>query len=587
MRCRLALTLLGLAVAGPALAQEPETRYWPLREINFPVPVEKFTGAAQKPSKLRFSVRPEGQSWKEVDARAPDDLDLTNSEEGKRGFRYVSPSDGTYDFCLQLEYPNGDRSPRDAARSAQYRIVFDTKPPAVRAAKLGRTGIEWDVSDENLKPDGIEIQARWPDEANSRFKTVTRRDFKPKPRDLYTWTTLKPGESLEVRILARDKANNETASPPIRIPSATAGEGLGGALAGNPGRDPLAGGGGSGGGGGPAQKVEFSNTRELIITSKLAKVTRSGVVKSHLFVRTPTTNWARAEPGEKAEQIVAGENKEITWNYAVKGDGQYGFIVVPENAAGGRDPDPEPADPAQFLITVDTVDPVVSDVAAVVKPGARGNPKVEITWNARDENLESLPILVEYGIAPAGPWKPISPGGGKIANSGSTTWDITDDIKEWKFWIKVSATDLAKRTGSKSLDPDKPVIVDTDTPKARIEKVTGNPSGRTSGGPAGAPVVPTAGGGEPARFPVPAPQAEAPKIEPPKPTSPAAPSPLPEPRPPATPAPAGPPKPGEMPKPVGTAPNSTGGPGVPIPPPPKPDQPVTIPLPEPLPAPGG
>ncbi len=569
MRCRLALTLLGLAVAGPAFAQEPETRYWPLREINFPVPVEKFAGAAQKPSKLRFSVRPEGQSWKEVDARAPDDLDLTDSEAGKRGFRYVSPSDGTYDFCLQLEYPNGDRSPRDAARSAQYRIVFDTRPPAVRAAKLGRTGIDWDVSDENLKPDGIEIQARWPDEANSRFKTVTRRDFKPKPRDSYTWTTLKPGESLEVRILARDKANNETASPPIRIPSGAAGEGLG-ALTGNPGRDPLT-------GGGPAQKVEFSNTRDLIITSKLAKVTRSGVVKSHLFVRTPTTNWAKADPGEKAEQIVAGENKEITWNYSVKNDGQYGFIVIPENAAGGRDPDPDPADPAQFLITVDTVKPVVSDVAAVVKPGARGNPKVEITWAASDENLESLPILVEYAADSApGQWKAV--GAGKIANSGSTIWDITDDIKDWKFLIRVTATDLAKHQGSKIID--KPVIVDTDTPKARIEKVTGNPTGRTSNGAAGAPpVVPTAGGDEPARFPVPAPQAEAPKpsVGPP----PGGVSPLPSPAPTPTTAPVLPPPPTPVP---GAPRNNSDGPQVP---PLPPDKPVTIPLPEPLPTPGG
>lgn len=150
-----------MVTAGVASAQgdAPDVRYWPLREINFPVPLERYGRDSAKPAKLHFHVYDRG-AWSEYAVKGLNDLDLIDSETKKRGFRYVSPADGQYDFALQLESASGELTPRTADLSPQYRVIIDTRPPLVRAARVGKTGIEWEAVDENLAANGVRIEAR-------------------------------------------------------------------------------------------------------------------------------------------------------------------------------------------------------------------------------------------------------------------------------------------------------------------------------------------------------------------------------------------------------------------------------------------
>ena len=489
IRRRRLLAFIGLGVCLGAMpsqshAQE-DTRYWPLREINFPVPVDRLPAGASKPAKLRFSVRPEGGQWREAESRAPDNLDLIDRSADRRGFRYTSPADGSYDFCLQQEMGNGERVPRDGELTPQYKVIFDTKPPIVRVNRTAATTIEWDVSDENLLADGIQIEARWA--GTPTFMPINPRGFRPKPRDTYTWVAgpdrndLHPGDKLDVRVVARDKANHSTSSEIVRLAleggdANSAPEPRGESTPRGADRNP---------------GIEYSNSRDLKILSKVQQVTRSGITKSHLFVRTPETNWAKVK--EQPEAIAPdAKDPVINWKYSVERDGRYGFIVIPENGAGGRDPDPRDADPAQFLIEVDTVAPKVTEVAASSRSGPGGTPQVEITWRAEDANLEAYPIRIEYSETgdPNGKWISVNGDRGPLPNSGRFTWTVGDEVKPWKFFVRVSATDMAKQTGQGTTK--EPVKVDLATPKATIETIAAA-NGARAQSPRDNSVQPTAG----------------------------------------------------------------------------------------------
>ena len=496
-----AIGLILAAVAVQSASAQEETRYWPLREINFPVPVDRLPAGAQKPAKLRFHVRPEGGQWKEADSRAPDNLELIDRGADRRGFRYTSPGDGAYDFCLQQELPGGERVPRDGALTAQYRVVFDTKPPAVKVDKTSGTTINWDVTDENLRDDGIVLEARWAGEPT--FMPINP-GFRPKPRDRYTWSDLLPGERLDVRVTARDKANHTSSSEIVRLARDGSSPGRAETASGGDNRPPAPGNPG----------IEYSASRDLKIVSKVQQVTRSGITKSHLFVRTPETNWAKVK--EQPEAIQPGaKDPSLTWNYTVERDGRYGFIVIPESGAGGRDPDPRDADPAQFLIEVDTRAPKVSEVAASSRTGPGGAPQVEVTWKADDANLESYPIRIDYSETgdPNGKWTSINGDRGPLPNSGRYTWAVGEDVKPWKFFVRVSATDLAKLTGSGVTK--EPVKVDLATPKATIETIAAA-NGQRAARAADAPVRP-ASGDAPRPLPAsgPGPSGAAPPLPPP------------------------------------------------------------------------
>ena len=473
-----ALIAIACAVGAPAAAQE-ETRYWSRREINFPVPVDRLPTGPQRPAKLIFHVRPEGGSWKQADSRAPDNLELVDRDADRRGFRYTAPADGTYEFCLQQELASGERVPRDGALTPQYRVVFDTKPPVVNLSRAGNTGLQWDISDDNLRDDGVKIEYRW----------AGRPDFIPfdpgyrfKPRDKYTWAGLQPRDRLEVRVLARDKANLTTSSEIVTLSL----DGDGGRPA--PRGEPA----GGVGGARPAETnpgIEYSASRELKILSKVQTVTRSGIRKSHLFVRTPETNWQKVK--EKPEEIEPeAKDPTITWNWTAERDGRYGFIVIPENGAGGRDPDPRDSDPAQFLIEVDTRKPVVTEVAASPHPGPGGMPQVEITWKAEDDNLDSHPIRIEYSESgdPNGKWVSVNGDRGPLPNTGRFTWTVGEDVKPWKFFVRVSATDLAKLSGSAITK--EPAKIDLATPKATIETIAAA-NGKQSAGATNDPIKAT------------------------------------------------------------------------------------------------
>jgi hypothetical protein len=466
------LTLGVTAVCAPAPAAD-DVIYWPRREITFPVPVEKIQSMSPRPTKLRFYASPPRGKWEVVDERTPDALEVLDREKNRRGFRYTSPADGEYEFASQYVYAGGDEQPPRSELTAQYRVVFDTRPPVVRIAAVGRSGVEWDIRDDNLHPDGVELQVRWVGQS----KWVPRSPKSFSSRDSYTWSDLTTRQPLEVRILARDRAGHEGVSQVVTLPTTGSGGGLdtGDPILRNPGGvDPAPRGttrGGSGFGNPddfPVQpQIEYANTRSLTVESRLTRVTRSGVKSANLWMNEGKGAW-HFEKSQPLDITAATIDPLVKIPYDVKADGLYGFIVIPVNGAGGKQDDPKRDDPPQFLIEVDTVRPVVKVTGHKVSPGGAVGPRVELDWTATDKNLMTEPVLIEYSEDKLD-WKPVH--AGKLSNAGRYAWEV-EDKNLWKFFVRVRAVDKAGNTGEALYE--KEITVDTDVPAARIEKVQGS-----------------------------------------------------------------------------------------------------------------
>jgi hypothetical protein len=471
------LAIVGLmATPGISLAQEsspgPETKYWPLQKISFPVDVERLSSLNPKPQKLRFFAAAPGGKFDLVSERRVDELeDIVdqNSRTARRGFNYTCRADGTEEFALQYVFANNEVSPLTAKLAPQYRIVFDTRPPSVRLAAVAATSVDWVVEDENLVADSVRLEVRYPEQ--SKWTPVGVRAFGT--RDRYTWSNIPAGKILEVRVTARDKAGHEGVSQVVQLPATNNGTRI--PRAGDPpSTDPYALRPAGTGFGNPDDfqarpQIEYVNTNKLTVRSKFTRVTRSGIDAAILWVNDGKSAWKEEQKKTGLGITAVSKDPQVEIPYNAAKDGLYGFIVLPVNGAGGKPDDPREGDPAQWLVEVDTLAPQVEVRTVRVAPGGLTGPRVEIEWTATDKNLMPEPITIEYQEVDAKPqeWKPIAV---KIPNTGRYIWEV-EDKNLWKFKVRITAVDKASNS-SRSEYKDL-VLVDLDKPAAVIEKVQG------------------------------------------------------------------------------------------------------------------
>ena len=143
--------------------------------------------------------------------------------------------------------------------------------------------MQWQVTDDNLDADGMKLECRWVG-SDSRWFEVKTRKFNA--RDEYTWTSLGKDRSLEVRLIARDKAGHEAVSKIIRLPDSNGG----GRLEAMPLKGPKDEGRDIDSFPASQAQIVYVNRRDMTIRSKLTHVTRSGVTKVHLYVKDLTAN---------------------------------------------------------------------------------------------------------------------------------------------------------------------------------------------------------------------------------------------------------------------------------------------------------
>lgn len=167
----------------------------PLRRVKLPVSL----GPDQRKylASLQLVVsRDEGQTWEVVAALAAD----------QEHFVFAPKEDGLYWLKLRMNFKDGRRDPADFTRAVpDHKLLIDTTPPKMRVNPSGPAGVEWVVEDENLDPDGVAVEVRW--QGDKIWTPFSPRKFAA--RDKYDWPSLRDGQLLEVRVIAKDRAGNE------------------------------------------------------------------------------------------------------------------------------------------------------------------------------------------------------------------------------------------------------------------------------------------------------------------------------------------------------------------------------------------
>ncbi|HEY8505728.1 MAG TPA: hypothetical protein VIL46_14180 [Gemmataceae bacterium] len=416
---------------------------------------------------LKLFASRDGGPWQEVARSAP----------GQNGFDFRAAGDGSYTFAVQAISADGTREPErlDQLRS-HLRVVVDTRAPevALRAmhGRPGTAGVAWDVRDEYLDDRSVRLEVRWPGQADWMPVDPVRGDHRP--RGDFFWE-MKPGQRLQVRVTARDRAGNVGESPVVETPpSAGGGDPPAGPL------DPPSAGPDPGASRSHSRpRMSFVNSKRVSLETRI-QVGRSGVADVKLWVKQESGEWREAPasaapaPGESGGGQISGDGEQVrvekrVLTYEAPDEGQYGFIVVARNGVGLASPAPRPGDPPQVLVEVDLTPPKVAITDVRVLPsGARGK-MVQISWDVQDKNLDDRPVELSYAPdrgAAETDWKLIAK---NLDNTGSYTWVVPDGTP-YRFYLRLRAIDRAQNLGQDVWRDE--VIIDLFTPRTEIIEVS-------------------------------------------------------------------------------------------------------------------
>ena len=485
-----------LAVAPNATPQESgQPHFWPHRTFSIPVNVDRINQGETKPSHLQLYSSLNRAQWV-AGAKLPLN-GLQDLGEGKKGFKFTADRDGDFEFSVQYWYASGESSPKKVDElSPMLAVSIDSTPPVVRVA-AGANGVRWEATDDNLDPRYVKLEAKLP--SWTEWHTVKDRTFKT--TDSYNWQ-LKPGQTLEVRVTAKDKAGNEGSSAIVRVPG---NEAIGTSFPKGPSgigsdwpptnlpRDPIV---PSGSGNLPKPRIEYVNGKDITVDYTIQRAGRSGVQAAHLYVQKDSGAWTFVE--KFVLSPVADTGKMLSLGYKATEEGLYGFYVAPESGAGVKANPPLPADQPMLYVVVDLRPPHVKITGVRVVPGGVRGPLVELAWETMDQNLMADPITLEYSIdKDATQWKEVKyrlPPGTEQPDSlgqkryvGMYTWEVPDETL-WKFHVRIRAVDKAGNT-SKDQWKDE-VIVDLEKPAAGITGVRGGTGPANPNLPMSTPMTP-------------------------------------------------------------------------------------------------
>lgn len=462
MRSALGLCFI-LTIAGISQA---ETRYSNSTRIRIPVSLSDSGPAV---SEIWIYYASDRGGWELYKKLIPGD---------ERAIIFESRQDGVYSFATMVKFRNGGSDPasvRDLVE--QHRIVIDTTKPVISyvrssTANDGAPGIEWEVTDAHLGPRPVRLMYRWANEAS--FKEFPDRSEYP-ARGKQHWR-LEPSDRLQVKVVARDRAGNESSSEPVWITP----NGFGGSkeIPGvGTGRDPV-----STGTGNKVQPASTPNTRLVYLNKKEITLTYdvetgpSGITGSRLFAANQMLEWKEVSQGgaQKPKDVAAGATVaklvSLKFEQKVEQDGEYNYIIVAENHNGPNRPFPKPKDPAEITVIVDTTPPTVAITNTRVSQTGDRTVAVDIRYTANDKYLAPVPIMIEFSPKKDGIWKPIT--NDWVDNTGQMTW--TPPTGEGhEFYIRVRCRDRASNEGVAITD--KPVNIDLFVPRLEYKEVIGGP----------------------------------------------------------------------------------------------------------------
>jgi hypothetical protein len=212
------------------------------------------------------------------------------------------------------------------------------------------------------------------------------------------------------------------------------------------------------------EKLTPSRSRQFSLDYEVESVGTRGVEDVEL--------WGTRDYGKVWERWGSDPDKMTPFDIETTGEGIYGFRIVVVGGNGLASPRPQPGEPADVYILVDTNAPVIRLTSAQYGEGDYEGSLV-IRYACSDANLANRPISLSFGESPQGPWTTIAAG---LPNSGEYLWAADPQLPR-QIFLRVEAIDEAGNIGTHTLDS--PISVQGLAPKARIRGFTGIESGNT------------------------------------------------------------------------------------------------------------
>jgi hypothetical protein len=501
---KLALACVLLMAGQPP---SPDVVYTKLRTGRIPAEVPQ--SRADEILALRLFVSSDqGRTYSIMDTITPD----------KEGFRYETSEDGEYWFHVVAIRKHGPEEPENFAKlPPRMRLIIDTQPPIVKIVTAQQQGSElvvsWEVQDKNLDVATLTVEYRTADGSSWAPMSFT-------PQINGTAKATLTSAAVTVRVQCKDKAGNlgeaekplagdvatagynpavSTASatapqpeltphdavsppsppiaPPVANPPPTMPQPAQGML-------PVPGVASSGqfnsapkdqgsvvppsppsyGSKRPAPALQIINSCEILLEYRVSKVGPSGIGAVEVWMtRDGGMTWALYAKDESAMQANAEGICQRTLQLR-DGDGVYGISLVVKSNAGIGKPAPRPGDTPEMLVEVDTTPPEAKLVLPLTPNPALRNSLI-VSWYAKDRNLGSKAVKLEWAERPEGPWRLIC---ADQPNTGRYLWQLPQTMPSYVY-LRLAVRDNA---GNVSTDVTRdPQLVDMSEPEVQFIRV--------------------------------------------------------------------------------------------------------------------
>jgi hypothetical protein len=191
--------------------------------------------------------------------------------------------------------------------------------------------------------------------------------------------------------------------------------------------------------------LRLVNKKQARIDFEVPHAGRSGLGSVDVYTTTDEgKTWEKAPADRNVTLPISSKNHNpgpVSGSVTVTlpSDGKvYGFYLVVKNCAGVGNTLPNPGDAPQVRIERDTVVPEAE--LHPIKPDPNNPSAVVLSWKAKDRNLASHPISLEWAPRREGPWTAI--GEPHMANTGHYTWKVSEEIPS-RVYLRLSVRDRA------------------------------------------------------------------------------------------------------------------------------------------------
>jgi hypothetical protein len=156
--------------------------------------------------------------------------------------------------------------------------------------------------------------------------------------------------------------------------------------------------------------------------------------------------WGTSDGGRTWQQWLEDTDRRSPIDVTVEQDGIFGFRVVVTGGNQLSGAPPQPGDPADLWVGVDTSQPSVRLSSALYGDGAHTG-ELDIRWQAVDVWFTDRPITLQFSEFPQGPWSTIAAG---LANNGQYFWRVDPRIPR-NIYLRIEARDEAGNLGEHQL----------------------------------------------------------------------------------------------------------------------------------------